>query len=203
MENLAVRQTMLDMMAYSEGSYRQQLHGALKQSLRTLARNGGGDLPLCVIAHGFGSVLAVDFFAELQAGLGHDDGRGDDDSDGPTALERGQTLAFLCTLGSPLPLTVGGRASTPLQVPASPVLVKWPHLRGGWTNFYHRGDCLGCPLVTVQPAVSHEFECRRRHKGDLPIQSTYFVDLVDCVGPIAQSMSHIWQDTNRKAGSGY
>ena len=206
MENLAVRSTMLDMTMYTDSGYRQELHESLRQSLRSLAAHGGGNLPLCVVAHGFGSVLAIDFFSQLQREFASTNA---DVGGATTPLERGQTLAFVCTLGSPLPLlavAVGGESATgeptsfaaPLQVPASPVKERWPHLRGGWTNFYHREDCLGYPLQAAQSTVSKDVECRRRLKGDQPIQSEYFSDIVDCVNSLAQSISWIWQDTNRK-----
>ena len=57
---------MLDLMAYADGTYRRACHDALRQSLRELARDGGGSLPLCVVAHGFGSVVAIECLSELQ-----------------------------------------------------------------------------------------------------------------------------------------
>jgi hypothetical protein len=65
-ENLPVRQTMLDMMTYSDDAYREELRDSLRQSLRRLAHDGGSSMPLCVVGHGFGAVLAIDFFEELQ-----------------------------------------------------------------------------------------------------------------------------------------
>ena len=34
-------------------------------------------------------------------------------------------------------------------------------------------------------------------KGGEAPQSSYFSDLVDCVGPLTQAVSWVWQDTNR------
>jgi hypothetical protein len=127
---------------------------------------------------------------------------------GATALERGETLAFVATLGSPLPLAElpngGGDKGWPaavLQVPSQRVLRRWPHLRGGWSNFHHRADSLAYALQPSQSACA-DYELRRRHKGDtLPVQSAYVRDLVDCVRPIAQSLSWVWQDTNRTTTS--
>ena len=152
-----------------------------------------------------------------------------------TPLERGETLAFMCTLGSPLPLLASGGAVTgaldgtpsatlqvhlppsppshtfsrlltpspraTLQIPPPAMLTRCPHLRGGWTNLRHRHDELGHPLQALQPSVTREVECRtRRAKGaeTLPWQSSYFTDLVECVGPLTQGLSWVWQDTNRK-----
>ena len=81
------------------------------------------------------------------------------------------------------------------------------------------GDGQGVGTAAVPPPshgdrARHEAECRRRVKekgaadekdkerGLVPIQSTYFADLVDCVGPLAQSLSYAWQDVNRRFGGG-
>jgi len=34
------------------------------------------------------------------------------------------------------------------------------------------------------------------------LQNAYLHDLVDCVRPIAQSISWVWQDTNQKPSAG-
>ena len=64
----------------------------------------------------------------------------------------------------------------------------------------NKADELAHALQPVQAAVSTEAESRRRVKAteSLPVQNAYFGDLVDCVGPLAQSLSYVWQDTNRK-----
>ena len=80
------------------------------------------------------------------------------------------------------------------------MLRRWPHLRGGWTNFYHQRDPLGYSLQPTQPGVTSEVECRVRYKAGADgasVQSVYFNDLVDCVPRLAQSISWVWQDTNR------
>ena len=68
----------------------------------------------------------------------------------------------------------------------------------GRSNFYHKADVLAYALQASHPSISAEVECRRRvNKGEAPIQSVYFSDIVDCVGPITQTLSWVWQDTNR------
>jgi len=77
---------------------------------------------------------------------------------------------------------------------------RWPHLRGGWSNFYHKGDLSGHPLQPSMSGVAEDIECRQRlAKGEThSMQNSYLHDLVDCVRPIAQSISWVWQDTNQK-----
>ena len=129
-ENLAVRHTMLDLMTYADDRYKRELFDALRQSLGRIAQEGGSGLPLCVVAHGFGSILAVDFFKELQR-LGADELA---EVERPaTPLERGETLAFFCTLGSPSPLMIAQDSTPPLNVPSPLVLqrLKTAFLLGG------------------------------------------------------------------------
>ena len=83
-----------------------------------------------------------------------------------------------------------------LQVPAATVLKRWPHLRGGWTNLHCREDCLSYALQSTHPTVTSEVECRRRGKSDGAIHHEY-LKLLEVQTAIAQSMSVVWQDTNR------
>jgi len=206
-ENLPVRQTMLDMMTYSDDAYREELRDSLRQSLRRLAHDGGSSMPLCVVGHGFGAVLAIDFFEELQREAADAASHAQELS----PLERGETLAALCTMGCPRPLLVSAAPdresltteATPegrnlLQVPAATVLKRWPHLRGGWTNLHCRDDCLSYALQSTHPTVTSEVECRRRGKRDGAIHHEY-LKLLEVQTAIAQSMSVVWQDTNRSS----
>ena len=135
---------------------------------------------------------------------------------GSTPLERGETLAYFCTLGSPLPLLVAeetpglrhllafSEKPTGPVVPTAYMAERWPHLRGGWSNFYYRNDLAGHPLQPSMSGVTEDIECRQRHghargQGEAhSMQNAYLHDLVDCVRPIAQSISWVWQDTNQK-----
>jgi len=210
-ENLPVRQTALDLMTYSDDAYRQELFESLRQSLRRLAQDGGGGMPLCVVGHGFGSVLAIDFFMHLQREVAAGEPKASDAAKALSPLEQGRTLATMSTLGSPIPLLVSAAPSgecfateaaaesgTPLQVPSLDVLKRWPHLRGGWSNFHCRGDCLSYPLQNTHPTVTSEVECRRRGRADGPIQHLYLKQL-EVHNCIAQAISWVWQDTNRSA----
>jgi hypothetical protein len=163
LEQLPIRQAMLDLALYSGGpEYRRQLEGALRASLREIAGDskaaGGGELPLCVVAQGFGSVFVLDYFARVPAEIPPrgpaDEGipsggaaEGQIPPGGPadegiprggpapaTPLERGETLTYLCTLSSPLPLLSASGAPTPplsqLRVPAAGVMRRYPQVRG-------------------------------------------------------------------------
>ena len=306
LENMAVRDTALDMLSYhTDMTYRAACHAAVRRALAELAADGGANLPLCVLGHGFGSVVAVDYLSQRQAeraaapsaaapsaAARHDDTglpalatarsaassppaselppeATAEGSDPPpplyTPVESAQTLALLFTLGAPLPLLSAvaeptaaappaatapcaalptaappnaappnptppnpapphsrptpscassppnsaagnGRPPPPLQVPAPWVRSRWPHLRGGWSNFCHRADTLGCMLRSTHGHAIHDITLRRRLPkgsagGSPDAAHQYFADLEDCMSPIAQALSYVWQDTNRTAVS--
>ena len=181
------------------------MHGVLiSPTASDVARpqEGGSTLPLCVVAHGFGAVLAIDVFSSLQQGGESGDGE-------LTLLERGQTLAYMGTLGCPHPLVLpdssesgAAQPARSLVVPTSHMLERWPHLRGGWSNFFHKHDAISLPMRPSNASVSDDVECCRRCADDENVQNVYFEDLTDCIGPVAHSLSCVWQDTNRALALG-
>ncbi len=86
------------------------VHDRVDQGLRRLAEKAP-DAPLCVIAHSLGSVIASDHFYDLHKGRVLEPAA--------TPLERGETLTFLYTLGSPIALWMEryGDFSEPVQHP--------------------------------------------------------------------------------------
>jgi hypothetical protein len=79
------------------------IHAVFAEALGALARAAGTRAPLVVIAHSLGSVIASNYIYDLQdpggKGLIAPSVRA---KMGNTALERGETLAALYTLGSPI-----------------------------------------------------------------------------------------------------
>jgi len=199
LENLPVRKAMLDLALYANADYRAKLEDAMRVSLSRLAQTAGGSQPLCVIAQGFGTVFAIDYLAKLQA-------LGEDAAESRSPLERGDTLAYFCTLGSPLPLVPAAQQMRPsggLEVPAKPMRRRWPQLRGGWSNLYHRADVTGFSLAASIETVTQEVATRHKRspdkQQDKPIQNIYLNETADFVRPMAQALSWVWQDTNRTA----
>uniref|UniRef100_A0A6T9JFG8 GPI inositol-deacylase n=1 Tax=Haptolina ericina TaxID=156174 RepID=A0A6T9JFG8_9EUKA len=199
---MAVRHTMVDVSLYNGEEYRTALHRSVRDSLRALAQAGGGSLPLCVVSHGFGAILAIDVFSQLQQ-VELERQRQQDRAPFGTLLERGLTLAHISTIGCPLPLVLAaaggacGARGRNLDVPAPQVLERWPHLRGGRSNFYHRDDPMSFPLQPNLPSVTEDVECHRRPAVGESMQTVYFHDVATCIGMITHSLSCVWQDTNR------
>uniref|UniRef100_A0A7S4BNG2 Uncharacterized protein n=1 Tax=Chrysotila carterae TaxID=13221 RepID=A0A7S4BNG2_CHRCT len=112
--------------------------------------------------------------------------------------------------GSPLPLVAGKKlpdATMPLEVPAAYMRERWPQLRGGWDNYYHKADMMGFSLVEAYADVKQDaMGVARPKRGpdrqqEKPIQHIYLNELAEFVRPMAQSLSWVWQDTNRPAKS--
>ncbi len=121
-----------------------EIHKTFAGTLKHLAADAGGDAPLCIIAHSLGTVIASNYVYDLQANqapqevavLG-----------GGTALERGETLSLLYTMGSPI-------AIWSLRYPdfGTPIAFPPPGLAGPtlavaeWVNLFDRDDVVAYPL---------------------------------------------------------
>ena len=77
------------------------------------------------------------------------------------------------------------------------MLVRCPHLRGGWTNFYHKADVTGFPLEVAHTA-STDVSCRFRPRDGETVQAAYLTELAEVMTPIAKSLTVVWQDVNRQ-----
>ena len=228
LDSAPVRSGALNLALYATSDdYRSQLHLAVTNALSKLAADGGENLPLCVVASGFCCVVVRDVLAAIQQATVVDTeierkGRLNDINDVTdnaryrdsssvdfsaidlSPLERGETLAYLATLGCPAPLLPTyessiKKAESCIQVPASAILRRCQRLRGGWTNLYHRADPLACPLqrkgAEAQAGLADIVASGRPTRG-VPIQNCYLNDSV-FVTPVAQALSWVWQDVNR------
>ncbi|WP_045877954.1 hypothetical protein [Pseudofrankia sp. DC12] len=219
------------------------IHARVAVALRELAVAAGREAPLCVLGHSLGSVIASNYFYDLQVEHGHYP-RGGPLADGgiptgpgrvppqlrgapgeqptarrlvpaatrlaigpaPSALERGETLTDLITLGSPLGLySLRSRGfHRPLLVPAptaagglagpgraatgdAEAQLTSPRRRdaaggtraGGWINVYSPYDLVSQPLRPL----SEEYRLAVRE------------DLRMTVGPwwaARGPLSHVW-----------
>jgi hypothetical protein len=133
-----------DLVAYqdaedTDGNY-HAIHGCIDDALAKLAERAPG-APLCVIAHSLGTVIASDHFYDLQHA----------EPDFPTALQRGETLTFLYTLGSPIALWMVRYPSfdKPIGLPGRDH--GSPETRGAaeWVNFYDPDDIVAYPLKAL------------------------------------------------------
>lgn len=145
---------LADAVAYqpveSEAQNYEAVHMTVSESLHRLTKSAGPTAPLCVISHSMGTVIASNFFYDLQFSA-----RGHRLVVDPTSpLERGETLALFYSLGTTLPLwSLRYRDfDKPIQVPSERLNHYHRRLDGEWVNFYDKDDILGYPLQGVDPA---------------------------------------------------
>lgn len=156
----AVRQLLIDFfadgIAYQitpgDREVYDSVHSAFASTLRQLAIEAGADAPLCIIAHSLGTVIASNFIYDLQTErrrpIISDEVRAQMDD---TPLEKGETLALLYTLGSPLALwSLRYREfGRPVIIPDPLLTTHHPAVSGEWVNIYDRDDIIGFPLKTL------------------------------------------------------
>jgi len=162
-----VVELLADAVAYQPASVGDQnydkVHALLSQCLNSLQEKAGAHAPLCVISHSLGSVIASNYFYDLQRkqkSIGKFTRRYMDD----TPLENGETLALFYSLGSPLALWTlrYNNFGDPIIVPPPSIQKYYPTIDGEWLNFYDKDDILAYPLKGLnhkyQNAVTKDVE---------------------------------------------
>ena len=139
-----------DAIAYQPSPHDRSAYDAIHEvvagSLASLAERAGPRAPLCVIAHSLGTVIASNYLYDLMKRRGSYMGSTVRARINGTPLERGETLALLVTMGSPIALwslRYPGFGE-PVRMPC--VERHHPGLTGRWINLYDPDDVIGYPL---------------------------------------------------------
>jgi len=155
-----------DAIAYqpmpSERNVYADVHAVFADALANVVKRAGPDLPLVVIAHSLGTVIASNYLYDLQESAKRlAAGRTDlvpkrvRERIGDTPLERGDTLAWLFTMGSPIGIWSlryeNPDFGVPIRVPAPAFARSRPGIRCGWVNLYDEDDVIGYPLKGLYP----------------------------------------------------
>jgi len=189
-----------DIIAYqpvetAEHNY-EEVHRTVGIGLKLLAKDAGEDAPLCVISHSLGSVVASNYFYDLQMKTG--------DASALSRLERGDTLTLFYTLGTTLPLWSlrYNNFNRPVNIPSRELKNSYPGLKGEWINFYNKYDILGYPLRDISPTYYDAVdEDRKVNVGGLlsswnPLSHTkYFTDK-DVIDPVVEGLVRTWRQIN-------
>lgn len=184
-----------------------KVHAVFADSLRRLSQQAGPCAPLCVISHSLGSVIASNFFYDLQAHSSEKPliARNVLQVLGDTPLARGETLTLFYTMGSPIALWSlrYENFGKPITVPSPRLRSHYPNLFGEWVNFYDRADVIGYPLKELNADYRREVTSDRRVLAGGPwafwnplSHVAYFGD-TDVLGPIAEGLVGVWQTINR------
>lgn len=194
-----------DMIAYQPvetGKHNyERIHELIGKNLNQLSKMAGTESPLCVISHSLGSVIASNYFYDLQFTK-----RNVTTVVNPfSPLEKGDTLTLFYTLGTTLPLWSlrYHNFNRPINIPSNQLQNYHPDLKGEWINFYDKDDILGFPLKAVnenyQKAVSED---REVNVGGMltswnPLcHISYFKDL-DIINSITDGLVRAWRQLNK------
>jgi hypothetical protein len=199
----AVTYFLGDVIAYqiAEGSdvNYDAIHARLDKALAALAERAP-DAPLCVIAHSLGTVIASDYFYDLQ-------NAGPKKSKKPapassTALQRGETLTWLYTLGSPIALWMvrHPKFDAPVKLPGRTRSAA-ARKAAQWVNFHDPDDIVAYPLRTLN---AHYAEAVDRDQavsvgppilGNTPVSHVAYLNSRKVMRPIAQRLAMLTQST--------
>lgn len=141
---------------YSGGQNYDKVHALLAKSIQELKKRAGHNAPLCVISHSLGSIVASNYFYDLQFRRGNMGARTKQCTN-QTPIEQCETLTLFYTMGSPMALWSLRYIDfgSPITVPSPGVERLYPGLRGEWLNFYDKHDVLAYPLKGMNKAYSH------------------------------------------------
>lgn len=208
-----LREFLLDVVftgaAYQSRLYDRQMYGEIHASLALaigqLRQAAGEQAPLVVVAHSIGSLIAFQYFYDLQW---HSETRSLITPNlrgviGSTPIERGHTLAALFTLGSPLALWAMRfeNYGTPVIVPAPEAKNYHPRLEGQWVNFYDKDDVLAYPLQPLSAEYEKWVKDQAVNVGGLmdswnpASHFAYWTD-ADVIQPIAAALANTWRAVN-------
>ncbi|MFC4557651.1 chemotaxis protein [Virgibacillus kekensis] len=150
---------LADAVAYQptdkDGQNYDQVHTLLAKSIRKLKERAGERAPLCVISHSLGSIVASNYFFDLQyrrEKIGVETRL----ATSKTPIEQCETLTLFYTMGSPMALWSMRYIDfgSPIMVPSPELPVHYPDLKGEWLNFYDKDDVLSYPLKNINEAYN-------------------------------------------------
>lgn len=150
-----------DALAYQpaegEADKYEEIHAKYAAALCWLSGNAGPEAPLVVISHSLGTIISSNYFYDLtrprrlvSAAVR------EEMNPRTTPLERGETLTYFVTMGSPIALWSlrYDDFGTPLALPPAGMAADYPELAkvAAWDNFYDPDDIIGYPLKSLNEA---------------------------------------------------
>lgn len=140
--------------AVSDRTAYDAVHRQVAATLARLAERAGPRAPLCIIAHSLGTVIATNYIYDLVKRHDSFMGRSVSAVINGTPLERGETVALLYTMGSPIALWSlrYPRFGEPVRLPTASLARHHPSLQAKWINLYDPDDVVGYPLRPLNAA---------------------------------------------------
>ncbi|MDM5200414.1 chemotaxis protein [Fictibacillus enclensis] len=181
----------------------ERVHEAVASGMHKLREKTGDLSPLTVVSHSLGTVIASNYFYDLQYLQEKiPDAIKQLKSDNP--LENGETLANFYTLGTPMPLWSlrYNDFDKPIDVPSPQLKKHFPYLSGEWINYYDQDDVIAFPLKSLNEvynrSVKKDIEVS---SGNIftswsPFSHIFYFKTDKIIKEIALSLSEQWKKVN-------
>lgn len=132
-----------------------KVHAFIAGGIQRLREKAGPTAPLCIISHSLGSIVASNYFYDLQYKR-ENMGAGTAKCTDNAPIEQCETLSLFYTLGSPMALWSLRYIDfgSPITVPSPAVQSFYPEIEGEWLNFYDKDDVLAFPLKGVNESYA-------------------------------------------------
>ncbi|MUK90185.1 chemotaxis protein [Ornithinibacillus sp. L9] len=152
-----VLEFLADAVAYQptllEDQNYDKVHALVAEAIQRLREKAGDKAPLCVISHSLGTIIASNYFYDLQykqENIGAKTKLHTND----TPIEKCHTLTLFYTFGSPMAMWSLRYIDFgyPIHVPSSLMKKYHPNIKGEWLNFYDKDDVLAFPLKGINEA---------------------------------------------------
>ncbi|RLL46754.1 chemotaxis protein [Oceanobacillus piezotolerans] len=132
-----------------------RVNAYVAKAMNRLREKAGADAPLCVISYSLGTIVASNYFYDLQFRR-HKRGLETIQYTGDSPIEKCETLTLFYTTGSPMALWSLRYIDfgAPITVPSPKIKHLYPNIKGEWINFYDKDDVLAFPLKGINEAYS-------------------------------------------------
>ncbi|MBC5637725.1 chemotaxis protein [Ornithinibacillus sp. BX22] len=204
-----VLEFLADAVAYQptkmENQNYDKVHALLAKSMQRLREKAGEKAPLCVISHSLGTIIASNYFYDLQYKQ-ENIGKETKYCTSQNAIEQCQTLTLFYTLGSPMAMWSLRYIDfgSPIAVPSPLVQLYYPNLQGEWLNFYDKDDILAFPLKGINEAYNQAVtEDVQVNVGGIftswnPLSHLKYDTEKEVIKPIVNGLVRTWKKVNRK-----
>ncbi|ASK62586.1 chemotaxis protein [Virgibacillus phasianinus] len=198
---------LADAVAYQPTKQGKQnydlVNSFLAESIRKLKEKAGPNAPLCMVSHSLGSVVASNYFYDLQFERGNIGPRTNSIASN-TPIEQAETLALFYTMGSPLALWAMRFPDfgVPIHVPSPGIRTIYPNVKGEWVNFYDKDDVLAFPLKGLnkkyQTTVTADIVVRAGGwlTGWTPLSHSKYNTDSEVIKPIVEGLVRTWKQVN-------
>ncbi|EIT87140.1 hypothetical protein A374_02764 [Fictibacillus macauensis ZFHKF-1] len=199
-----------DAIAYQPASHPhsnpnyERIHEVVARGLQHLRDKAGDSAPLTVISHSLGTIIASNYFYDLQY-LRQQLPPPLSAIRSNTPLENGETLVNFYTMGSPLSLWTlrYEELDRPISVPSPALANHYPHIQSGsWLNYYDQDDVIAFPLQSLNDVYKKmvkkdvQINCGNLLTSWSPLAHLNYFKEQKLIDDIAAQLVTLWREVN-------